>query len=151
MQCVTDTHKHTNTYWGERESIAPGGGLLGQSPVRVMDEGRRLHRAGQGLTACGAASMIAAGVAGLMQAEKNFHMEHYTNTHWVTSVLLFAGLGLLRPSTSPSFFVFALVLLAAVVSAGAAIADLANLIFLSELNDKLERFYFVSRIQVNAI
>ncbi|KAK6734291.1 hypothetical protein RB195_017833 [Necator americanus] len=75
-------------------------------------------------------------VAALQNAEKSSRLELYINTHWITTIVLFAGLSRLLMIRSWIAEVFSLMLqmLCLCITVNAVVADLWNLRVLSTLN-----------------
>uniref|UniRef100_A0A1I7WBN4 7TM_GPCR_Srx domain-containing protein n=1 Tax=Heterorhabditis bacteriophora TaxID=37862 RepID=A0A1I7WBN4_HETBA len=55
-----------------------------------------VHRAALGLLALGVLSVLNAFVATYQGAEKTYALDDYINTHWITTVIVFAGIGRLQ-------------------------------------------------------
>ncbi|RCN39574.1 hypothetical protein ANCCAN_14472 [Ancylostoma caninum] len=75
-------------------------------------------------------------VAAMQNAEKSAHLELYINTHWITSIVFFAGLSrlLMIRSWIAEVFSVTLQLLCLCITMNAMVADLWNLRVLSALN-----------------
>uniref|UniRef100_A0A1I8ERZ4 Uncharacterized protein n=1 Tax=Wuchereria bancrofti TaxID=6293 RepID=A0A1I8ERZ4_WUCBA len=113
----------------------------------------KIHRTSRILTIVGVVSALNAFLAGCIQAEKSYHTEHFTNTHWITIISLFAGIA---SSLCPSFtFLSTLSILAIIVDifalaicSAAVIADFFNVIAICKDFSSLTKNVFVTRIQV---
>ncbi|EYB84402.1 hypothetical protein Y032_0317g2323 [Ancylostoma ceylanicum] len=75
-------------------------------------------------------------VAAMQNAEKSSHLELYINTHWITSIVFFAGLSrlLMIRSWIAEVLSVTLQLLCLCITVNALAADLWNLHVLSALN-----------------
>ncbi|VDK54829.1 unnamed protein product [Anisakis simplex] len=113
----------------------------------------RARSAANALVVVGGISVMNGFLAGCIQAEKSYTMQHYTNTHWITTVSIFAALSatFLRSFTTLSHSLILMIttnLFAITVAAAAAIADAFNvLIVLRDFQAILANVYF-SKIQV---
>ncbi|KAK6104441.1 putative integral membrane protein [Brugia pahangi] len=113
----------------------------------------KIHRTSRILTIVGVVSALNAFLAGCIQAEKSYHTEHFTNTHWITIISLFAGIA---SSLCPSFTllstssIFAIIvdIFALTICSAAVIADFFNVIAICKDFSSLTKNVFVTRIQV---
>ncbi|KAM3718589.1 Cytosolic arginine sensor for mTORC1 subunit [Dirofilaria immitis] len=115
-----------------------------------MDKIRRNSRI---LIIVGIVSVMNAFLAGCIQAEKSYHTEHFTNTHWITIISLFAGIAsLLCPSYSlmSTSFILAIIvnIFTLAICSATVIADFFNIIAISRDFNVLIKNAFVTRIQV---
>uniref|UniRef100_A0A0R3S750 G_PROTEIN_RECEP_F1_2 domain-containing protein n=1 Tax=Elaeophora elaphi TaxID=1147741 RepID=A0A0R3S750_9BILA len=113
----------------------------------------KIHRTSRILIIVSIVSVLNAFLAGCIQAEKSYHTEHFTNTHWITIISLFAGIA---SSLCPSFnllstsFILAVIMdiFALAICSAAVIADFFNLIAICKDFSILTKNTFVTRIQV---
>jgi hypothetical protein len=86
---------------------------------------------GSALILCGVVSVFNGGLAGWVEAEKSYNMDDYVNTHWITSVFLFAGLSVWllgqRVASVYVYLAYALCFVALPVAATSFVADAVNL------------------------
>lgn len=113
----------------------------------------KIHRTSRILTIVGVVSALNAFLAGCIQAEKSYHTEHFTNTHWITIISLFAGIASsLCPSftvlSTSSIFVIIVDIFALAICSAAVIADFFNVIAICKDFSSLTKNVFVTRIQV---
>lgn len=113
----------------------------------------KIHRTSRILTIVGIVSVLNAFLAGCIQAEKSYHTEHFTNTHWITIISLFAGIA---SSLCPSFslittsFILAIIMdiFALAICSATVIADFFNVIAICKDFGTLTKSAFITRIQV---
>uniref|UniRef100_A0A915PY28 Uncharacterized protein n=1 Tax=Setaria digitata TaxID=48799 RepID=A0A915PY28_9BILA len=113
----------------------------------------KTYRASRVLIIIGLVNVVNAFLAGCIQAEKSYHMERFTNTHWITIISLFAGIA---SSLSPSFtilstsFILAIILdiFTLAICSATVIADFFNIIAIFKDFESLINNAFVTRIQV---
>lgn len=98
---------------------------------------------GFALAVCGAVSMVAGTIASLVEAEKSYHMESYTNTHWITTVYLYAGAAVLLLEKFKRnfllYFSLALCLVSCAIGIGAGLADLINVVLIAGADWKVQK------------
>lgn len=90
-----------------------------------------MHSAyGSALILCGVVSVFNGGLAGWVEAEKSYSID-YVNTHWITSVFLFAGMSVWllgqRVASVYVYLAYALCFVAMPVAATSFVADVVNL------------------------
>ncbi|VBB27034.1 unnamed protein product [Acanthocheilonema viteae] len=113
----------------------------------------KIYRNSRILIIIGIVNVVNAFLAGCIQAEKSYHTEHFTNTHWITIISLFAGIA---SSICPSFnhlsipFIFAIIvdIFALAISFATIIADFFNVIAIWKDFGTLTRNAFITKLQV---
>ncbi|CAG9533531.1 unnamed protein product [Cercopithifilaria johnstoni] len=113
----------------------------------------KTHRTSRILIIVGVLSVLNAFLAGCIQAEKSYHTEHFTNTHWITIISLFAGIA---SFICPSFnhfstsFILAIIMniFALAICSATVIADFFNVISIYKDFDTLIKNAFITKIQV---
>lgn len=114
------------------------------------------HRASRALIVVGAGNVLNAFLAGCIQAEKSYHTDHFTNTHWITVISLFAGMA---SALCPSFtfcttsFVLAITvdIFALAVCSATMIADFFNVLAVCNDFTALTTNAFVTKLQVRVV
>ncbi|CAJ0955920.1 unnamed protein product, partial [Mesorhabditis belari] len=97
-------------------------------------------KAAWALTLVGLISMFNGAIASAYEAEKNYDIEHFINTHWITCIQLFSGLAFLlqeRKYAGSACMTLSVHSISLVISLCAVVADFSNLLYL--LTNRKER------------
>jgi hypothetical protein len=112
--------------------------LFGQPNSVERAPTSKLLLCGVGLTVCGIATVLNGAIATALEAEKTYHLEHFTNTHWITSVFMFAGIAavLVDRTKINAFLILTVALCCASVSIGlmALVADCVNIYIVNDVD-----------------
>ncbi|VDO83338.1 unnamed protein product [Onchocerca flexuosa] len=113
----------------------------------------KIYRNSRILIIVGTVNGMNAFLASCIQAEKSYHTEHFTNTHWITIISLFAGIASwLCPSFSllSSSFIFVIIvdIFALAICSATVIADFFNIIAICKDFSILTANTFLTKTQV---
>lgn len=129
--------------------------LFGQPNSVERAPTRKLLLCGVGLTVCGIATVLNGAIASSLQAEKTYHLEHFTNTHWITSVFLFAGIAtvLVDRTKINAFLLLTVALCCVSASIGliALVADCVNIYIVSNVDIGVKSYTALTQLQLNAM
>uniref|UniRef100_A0A9J2PKR8 G-protein coupled receptors family 1 profile domain-containing protein n=1 Tax=Ascaris lumbricoides TaxID=6252 RepID=A0A9J2PKR8_ASCLU len=113
----------------------------------------RARLAANALMVVGGASIVNGFLASCLQAEKSYSMQHYTNTHWITTVSIFAGLSAcslrsFSTLTHSLALMIATNLFAMTIAAAALLADVFNIFVILRDFQALSSNLLFTRLQV---
>ncbi|KHN85439.1 hypothetical protein Tcan_00383, partial [Toxocara canis] len=113
----------------------------------------RARTAANALVVIGVVSAMNGFLASCIQAEKSYNVQHYTNTHWITTVSIFAGLSActlrsFSAITHTLALMIATNLFAVTIAAAALIADTFNIFIILRDFQALSANLLLSRLQV---
>ncbi|VDM49657.1 unnamed protein product [Toxocara canis] len=113
----------------------------------------RARTAANALVVIGVVSAMNGFLASCIQAEKSYNVQHYTNTHWITTVSIFAGLSActlrsFSAITHTLALMIATNLFAVTIAAAALIADAFNIFIILRDFQALSANLLLSRLQV---
>lgn len=129
--------------------------LFGQPNSVERAPTRKLLVCGVGLSVCGIATTLSGAIASALEAEKTYHLEHFTNTHWITSVFLFAGISavLVDKTKINAFLLLTVALCCASVAIGliAIVADCVNIYIVSGVNISTMAYTALTQLQLDVM